>query len=161
MPKVDARSIEALYRAHGHSVLRRARLLLGNEDDARDVLHEVFASMLDDAAAFRGESSLTTWLYSAATHGCLNRIRNQATRTRLLAEQHRGEPLEASNAETATIVRELLGSVPEELAQVVIHYHVDEMTHEEIALVLGCSRRHVGDLVERLHATLRAVEDVQ
>jgi RNA polymerase sigma-70 factor (ECF subfamily) len=41
--------------------------------------------------------------------------------------------------------------VPEELAQAAVYYYADEMTHEEIAEVLRCSRRHVGDLLERLH----------
>jgi RNA polymerase sigma-70 factor (ECF subfamily) len=35
------------------------------------------------------------------------------------------------------------------------------MTHEEIAVVLGCSRRHVGDLLERLHTALREMEVVE
>ena len=79
---MDARSVETIYREHGHSVLRRARRILGTEDDARDVLQEIFASILDQSAAFRGESSIVTWLYSATTHACLNRIRNKKTRAR-------------------------------------------------------------------------------
>ena len=161
MPKVDAAAIESLYRAHGHAVLRRARLLLGNEDEARDVLHEIFASMLDRGSTFRGDSSITTWLYSATTHGCLNRMRNQKTRARLLEAQGPAEKIEASNAESAAIVRELLARVPEALAEVAIHHYVDEMTHEEIARVLGCSRRHVGDLIERLHASVREMEEAE
>jgi len=34
--------VEALYRTYGHSVLRRARQILGNEDDAAEVLQELF-----------------------------------------------------------------------------------------------------------------------
>jgi RNA polymerase sigma-70 factor (ECF subfamily) len=138
--------------------LRRARTLLGNEDDARDVLHEIFAKLLDDEAAFRGESAITTWLYSATTNGCLNRIRNAKTRARLLETQHRGDALSAENAESAVMVQELLSRVPEALASVAIHYYVDEMTHDEIALVLGCSRRHVGDMIAKLHTSIRDVD---
>lgn len=142
-------------------MLRRARRILGSEDEARDVLQEIFARMLDQAAAFRGDSSITTWLYSATTHGCLNRMRNQKTRAKLLEGQHRGEAVAAENAESAVIVRDLLERVPESLAEIAILHYVDEMTHEEIACVLGCSRRHVGDLLERLHASIRDVEEVQ
>jgi DNA-binding transcriptional regulator LsrR (DeoR family) len=30
-----------------------------------------------------------------------------------------------------------------------VHYYFDQMTQAEIAEVMGCSRRHVGDLLER------------
>jgi RNA polymerase sigma factor (sigma-70 family) len=166
LPNVDARSVESIYRAHGYVVLRRARRILGTEDDARDVLQEIFAAMLDNAASFRGQSSITTWLYSATTHACLNRIRNQKTREAALAKDGSGAPggreaVAAENAESAVIVRQLLARVAEPLAEVAILYYVDEMTHQEIAMVLGCSRRHVGDLIERLHESLRDVEVVQ
>jgi RNA polymerase sigma factor (sigma-70 family) len=159
---VDRRTIEALYRAHGHHVLRRARHLLGSEADARDVVQEVFASLLDHASPFRGDSAITTWLYSATTHGCLNRMRNQKTRERLLDEHARsradGAAPASPDAERAAIVRDLLARVPDALAEIAVHYYADEMTHDEIARVLGCSRRHVGDLLERLHASLRDVD---
>jgi RNA polymerase sigma factor (sigma-70 family) len=159
LARVDAHTIEALYREHGHAVLRRARRLLGNEDDAREILQEVFARLLDHHAAFRGDSSITTWLYSATTNGCLNRMRNQQTRARLLEGRQHPSGAAAADAETAAIVRDLLARVPEALAAVAVHYYVDEMTHDEIARVLGCSRRHVGDLIERLHASVRDVEE--
>src|SRR5438132_1370697 len=43
---LDGAAIERLYRSHGHVVLRRARLLLGNEADAQEALQEVFAALL-------------------------------------------------------------------------------------------------------------------
>lgn len=156
-----SRTIEALYREHGHVVLRRARRILGNEEDAREVLHDVFVSFIDRPDAFRGQSSITTWLYSATTHACLNRLRNQRTRARLLTEGYVApERSTAGGAESTAVLRDLLARVPVELAQVAIYFYADEMTHEEIARVLGCSRRHVGDLVERLRASLRKIEEV-
>jgi RNA polymerase sigma factor (sigma-70 family) len=155
---VDASTIEDLYRTHGHSALRRARRLLGNEEE---VLHEVFASLLDRPAQFRGTSALTTWLYGATTHGCLNLLRNQRSRARLLAARSDAEDAAGSppNAERLVILRDLLARVPEELARVAVYYYADEMTHDEIATVLACSRRHVGDLLERLHERMRLMED--
>jgi len=160
---VDASAIELLYRSHGHLVRRRARRLLGNEDDAREVLHEVFASLLDRPAQLRRASAPTTWLYAATTHACLNRIRNRKTRAKLLAAAHEGEGAApaptAASPEASAILRDLLAGVPESLAHVAVYYYADEMTQGEIAAVLGCSRRHVGDLIERLHTCLRQMEE--
>jgi len=155
---LDARAIESLYRAHGHHVQRRARRILGSEEDAREVLQDVFASLLEHEAGFRGDSTLTTWLYRATTNSCLNRLRNARTRARLQGARGRQEEGSPAGAEHAAIVRDLLTRVPEALAEVALLYYGDEMTHDEIARLLGCSRRHVGDLLERLQASLRATE---
>jgi RNA polymerase sigma-70 factor (ECF subfamily) len=140
--------IAQVYTAHGHVVLRRARQILKDETEAQDVLHEVFASLLRKPEQFEGRSSVTTFLYSATTHLCLNRLRDGTTRARLLAQQGPANPEEA-RGDRLLQVRQLLARLPEDLAQVTVYYYVDEMTHEEIADQLGCSRRQVGNLLER------------
>lgn len=75
-----------MYRRHAASVYRRACTLLGNEADAHEVLQDLFVSLLERPDQFAGGSSLPTFLYSATTHACLNRLRNQKNRARLLGE---------------------------------------------------------------------------
>jgi RNA polymerase sigma factor (sigma-70 family) len=156
-------AIDATYRAHGASVLRRAWRLLGSEDEAREVLQEVFMSLLEGPGQVREaqkDGGITAWLYGATTNACLNRLRNARTRARLLAA--RGAALEegaAGQAEDITILRDVLARVPAELASVAVYYYADEMTHEEIADVLDCSRRHVGDLLAKLRESVHAVTE--
>ena len=156
---MDARGIDALYRKHGHAVLRRSRRLLGSEDEAREMLQDVFLSLVADPAQFGGQSTVTTWLYRVTTNACLNRLRNRRTRARL--SESLPPPARQTSADTvegAAIARSVLATLPEDVAAAVIYHHVDEMTHEEIARVLGCSRRHVGDLLARMHASVAAEE---
>lgn len=152
-------AIERLYREHGHHVLRRARRLLASEDESREVLQEIFVSLLDRPEQFDRRSSFTTWLYSATTHLCLNRIRDRKNRARLLSGRApaRGEGAPGS-AEDRTLVTDLLAKLPDEIARAAVYYHLDEMTQDEIATIMGCSRRHVGDLLERLTAWLKNQE---
>ncbi len=151
--------VTAAYKTHGNVVLRRARQILGN-DDAEEVLQEVFIALAERPMQYEGRSSLVTYLYSATTHACLSRIRNRKRRQALLDVKVAPDTSHNSVArgETLVIVRDLLARVPEDLAQAAIYYYVDEMTHDEIAAMMGCSRRHVGNLVERFH---RAVEETQ
>jgi RNA polymerase sigma factor (sigma-70 family) len=152
---LDAAAIERAYRDYGGSVERRAKRLLGDEQDAREVVQEIFTSLLDRPQQFEGRSKLLTWLYSATTHSCLNRIRNRKTRLRLL-EAH-GEVAEAKaiDLEGMTAAREILSRLPEDLAQAAVYYYFDQMTHAEIAEVMSCSRRHVGDLLERFRQQMQ------
>ncbi len=142
--------IAALYQQHAHHVLRRARRLLASEDEAQDVLQEVFLSLVQSPERFERRSSLTTWLYSVTTHLCLNRIRNHKTRRRVLESEPPPVHAENARAEQALQVADWLAVLPDELAQAAVYYYVDESTHDEIASVMGCSRRHVGDLLSRV-----------
>lgn len=97
-----------------------------------------------------------TWLYRITTNLCLDRMRDQRTRRRLLDESFAGRPEAAGGgAEARVDVNQLLGVLPEESVALAVYLYWDEMTHEEIAAVLGCSRRQVGYLAERLAADLR------
>lgn len=142
--------VAELYRTLGHSVLRRARRILGSEAEAEDVLHDLFLRMAERPDELLRAREPAAFLYGAVAHACLNRLRDAKNRARLLADRStfRNQYAEAEG-ESAAVVRQVLAMMPPELAEVTIYYHLDEMTHAEIAEVLGCSRRHIGDLLER------------
>jgi RNA polymerase sigma factor (sigma-70 family) len=154
--RVSLSEIDAAYRAHGHHVQRRAARMLEDESDAGEVLQEVFLSLLDRPEQFAGESRLSTWIYSATTHLCLNRLRNGRNRARLVSERARAlaRPSRPAPADDVAELRNLLVRLPEDLAVIAVYHFADEMTHEEIAEVLGCSRKHVGRLLVRLAQTM-------
>ena len=160
MPVPDA-AFDALYRAHAPSAYRRARRVLGSDADAHEVVHDVFLSLLERPEQFAGKSTLTTFLYSAVTHACLNRLRNQGTRARLLREHEvelRSGAPPVPQPDDAVLLRSALAAMPEPLAQVAVYYYLDELSHADIARVLDCSRRHVGDLLQRLSLWAQAQE---
>jgi RNA polymerase sigma-70 factor (ECF subfamily) len=147
-----AADLDALYRAHAPTVFRRARRVLGSEADAHEIVQDVFMSLYQNPEQFAGKSSVATFLYGVTTHACLNRLRNQRNRQRLLSEQvapAAGDTSRPLSPEDLSLLHDSLRRMPEELAQVAVLYCVDGLTHEDIAQVLDCSRRHVGDLLER------------
>jgi RNA polymerase sigma-70 factor (ECF subfamily) len=136
-------------------VLRRACSLLGNEADALEVLHDVFASLLERPEQFSGHSSVMTFLYSMTTHSALARLRRDRTRLRLLESHHDPDGGAASSGGIARAeLRELLAALPDDLAELAVHYYLDEMTQDEIAEALGCSRQWVTKRVARLKAAV-------
>ena len=151
----------ALYRSYGHSVLRRARTILGSEADAKDVLHEIFAALVSRPGQFAGKSAPSTFLYAATTNACLARLRDHKNRVRLLAEhvQPWATEVDPRTLETRVLVRAVLAELPEDEARAAVYYHLDGMSHVEVAEVLGCSPRHVGDLLSRTSDRLRDHEE--
>ena len=157
----DDVDIERIYRQHGHVVLRRARRILGNEVDAQEVLQELFAEIVARPENVTRARSVVAWLYGATTHHCLNRLRNSRNRARILDEVPALAMSEAAPAtgEHAAVVTQLLARMPAMLTRVVVYHHLDELTHDEIAELLGCSRRHVGDLIQRARAWVHEQEE--
>jgi RNA polymerase sigma factor (sigma-70 family) len=142
---------QELYLKHAPGAFRRARRMLGNTADADDVVHDVFLSLFEDYERFRGQSMVSTYVYGAVTHACLNRMRNQRKR-RDLAAQHlreaRVDPGQA--AESIAMLRDLFARLPEPLSEVAVYHYLDELSQREIASLLGCSHTHVGALIARL-----------
>ncbi len=145
-------SIDDLYRKHGASVLRRARQLLGSDHEAREVLQELFVSLLEKPSQIDQARSITSWLYGATTHACLNRLRNAKTRGRLVNLHIVPLRVEATPAaiDDQAAARDLLAKMPDDLAQAATYYYFDELSQQEIAELMGCSRSHVGNLLERV-----------
>lgn len=85
--------IGVLYRRHAAAVFRRACQLLKHEDEAYEVVQDLFLLLIERPGLVQEMTSMTAWLYGATTHSCLNRLRNRKTRTRLLSAQ--GPPREA------------------------------------------------------------------
>ena len=159
-PLAEPGAIARAYASHGHMVLRRARALLGDEEEARDVTQEVFASLVVRPEQFAGRSAVSTFLYAATTNLALRRIRDRANRARLVAlfvEPQRKDDHSGPMGEHLAVLRDVLGRVPQELATVATYVYLDELTHDEVAGLLGCSRRTVGNLLERFHDKVRAL----
>lgn len=138
--------------------------MLGQSDDANEVVQDVFLSLFERPQQHSGHSRMSTFLYSAVTHACLNRLRDRKTRDRLLAQNAERVVPSAGGAPAAdqlVLLRALIAQLPEALAQVAIYRYMDELTLEETAEVMGCSRRHVGDLLKRLEHWIEARESAE
>ncbi|MDX2022884.1 MAG: sigma-70 family RNA polymerase sigma factor [Deltaproteobacteria bacterium] len=159
---LSRKEVEALFRTYGPLVRRRARSILGNDSEADDATSEVFVKVLLRLDDFRGESQPSTWLYRITTNLCLNRIRDE--------KRHRARLEELGEARQAHIAAErpatggpegrlalqvLLQTIPADLAEVAVYYHVDGMEQEEIAAVMGVARRTIGYRLERFREEAR------
>ncbi len=140
----DARSLlRDLYARHGGAVFGRCLYLLKDRARAEDAMQDVFARAFTNHRGFRNEASPLTWLMKIATHHCLNELRSErAGWRRLFEREQRARPQHDGSHEQMELreqVRAVLGRFDAETQAAAIHYHVDEMTLEEVAALLGRS----------------------
>lgn len=116
-------------------------------------MQDVFAKALENLNGFRSESSPLTWLIQIATHHCLNVLRSERApwRQRFVREESAKSEGQGGPAvfEARDLVRRLLARFDAETQAAAIHYHVDEMTLDEVAAALG---RSVPTIRKRLEA---------
>jgi RNA polymerase sigma-70 factor (ECF subfamily) len=147
-------------------VYARCRWLLGDGEEARDAMQEVFMRALQGMDGFRGAASPVTWMITIATRHCLNLLRGRRAGWRQAMEDGRApaarpqELWSAERAERREWVRAVLARVDDETARAAVHYWVDEMTQDEIAEALGRSlptvRKRLREFEEAAKAALEA-----
>ncbi|HXI55211.1 MAG TPA: RNA polymerase sigma factor [Polyangia bacterium] len=158
---MDSTFLEDLYRRYSRSVFRRACLLMGDGDAGKDVMQEVFLRAFEARAEFATAASPLSWLYRITTNNCLNRLRDSRRRRDVLKRAlGPDEPVARSTSDAALTVRALLENVPEDVQDIAVYYFVDQMSQDEIALLLSIPRRTIGYRLEQFRTiTLAAARE--
>ncbi len=144
------------YQRHGRALIRRALRLLGNAEDARDLVQGLFVDLYQ-----RGDAPADLpYLYRAVTHRCLTLLRDESNRARLLERNDASlVPAARTACDDRVIGLDLLTKVVRELdaseTEVLTYRYLDDMTQEEIASLLGLSRKTVGKRLERVREVVR------
>lgn len=144
------------YRRYAPALARKCMRMHLSRQDTEDIVQGLFLDML---RAGRTEVDLP-YLYRAVTNRCLNHLRDRDNRRRLL-EQHdgalRGAP--RTPCDEVVIRADLLARLLERLdrrgAEVLVYRYFDDMTQDEIADLLGTSRKTVGKRLARIRAEVR------
>ena len=138
--------LHALYTRHGGLVRARVRRFYAGPE-ADDIVQDVFIRAMEKWHTFRGDSSPATWLYQLTTRHCLNRLRDEKRRQELLADEGApwwGEATAPARQEATALLGQLWKQLDEEVVMIGIYYHLDGMTRDDIATLLGLSRRTIG-----------------
>jgi RNA polymerase sigma-70 factor (ECF subfamily) len=73
----DRAEFSRLVEAYSGKLYRLALKMLGNQQDAEDILQETFLKAYRHLNGFDGRSSLSTWLYRIATNEALMKLRRK------------------------------------------------------------------------------------
>ncbi len=133
--------IESLFRSHFAAMHRVAMLMLRDDGMARDIVHDVFETLLAT-----GNSEVSeVYLLRAVRNRCLNHIRNLSARERLkemysLSEQQI-DAEEWPDEATITLIQSTLSSALTEACRRVVELRfTDGLSYQEIADTLGISK---------------------
>jgi RNA polymerase sigma factor (sigma-70 family) len=149
--------VAELYRRHAAPLLRRCASIVGNADEARDLVQETFARYLGARQTWDRASPFTV-LYRIATNASIDRLRRRKTGSdeELDAEAHAGDlGREPRRVDHLLDLAFLTRGLSEEEVTVAVLHHLDGYTQDGIAEALDLSRRTVGKILVRFEQHVR------
>lgn len=164
----DSAAFDALIGMYSAKLYKVAYALLGSRQDAEEVVQDTFLRAYRALPAFRGDSSLETWLHRITVNLARNKFhwnnrRGSGLNVSLTASDDDGESgsepeqdvpdrrmepdLVLEQEEIGANIMKALDSLPGNLRETMLLRHVDDMPYEQIAQKLDCK---VGTVKSRL-----------
>ena len=144
-----AEAFELAASTYGDRILALAISILGDRAEAEDAVQDVLIRIWRALPQFRGDASISTWIYSITRNRCLT-----------ILKQRRGEPVSLDAPESREAaehvaakqppnadVWSLLQALPLQYRQVLTLFYAEERSYEEIAraldMPLGTVKTHI------------------
>jgi RNA polymerase sigma-70 factor, ECF subfamily len=152
----DIPAFEAFFREYERQVYRNAFLILGNREDAEDVLQNVFTSVWKFRRTFNPEKGkIATWLHRITVNECMRNLsRGHREVARVDPEElNIAAPEQDARMDSADMLEQLAALDGRQRAALVLRYYND-LSYQEIAEALGVP---LGTVKSRINHALRAL----
>jgi RNA polymerase sigma-70 factor, ECF subfamily len=142
-----------LYGKYRPALLRKAERMLRSHALAEDVVQTLFVDVLEENVRTHD----FPYLFRAVSNRCLNVLRDSKRRNELLLRRVERPTFctrEAESVMALDLLLKLASSLEPEVAEAVAYAHFDEMTQDEIAELMGLSRKTIGKYLSEAQSVL-------
>jgi RNA polymerase sigma factor (sigma-70 family) len=148
-------AFEVIFDRHHRGILSFCRHMLASAEEAEDAVQHTFIQAYDSIRRSNREIVLKAWLYAIARNRCLSVLRAR-----------REQAAELDDIPTAGLsdevqqrsdLRDLLGDIhglPEDQRAALVLSELGDLSHAEIATVVGCEASKVKSLVFQARSSL-------
>lgn len=154
----DEAAFETLMRLYEKKIYTLCRRMCGSDEDAQEAAQDTFLALWRSAKSFRGDASLSTWLYRLATNACIDLLRrNQrgGERVSLDDEETTLEIVDAGplpeqtleRKEAQRLIEEGLRALPEDYRAILLLREAEGLSYAEIA---EATRMELGTVKSRI-----------
>ena len=161
----DEAALETILRLYEKKVYTLCRRMCGNDEDAQEAAQDAFLALWRSAKSFRGDASLSTWLYRLATNACIDLLRrnkrggervslDDETTFELVDESPLPEQA-LERKETQRRINEALAALPEEYRAILLLREAEGLSYAEIADAMHMELGTVKSRISRGRVLLR------
>jgi RNA polymerase sigma-70 factor (ECF subfamily) len=167
----DGAAFRLIMMRHNQKLYRLARSIMRNDSEAEDVLQEAYVSAFTHLEAFRGDSSLATWLSRIVINEALGRLRKRKQALSAMANEHAQEQAQiiqfpladaGDDPERTMAQRQILRLVeratdklPDAYRTVFVARAIEGLSIEETAALLGIKPETVKTRLHRARGLVR------
>ncbi len=170
----DEEAFDDLVRRHQQRAFNVAFQVLRDREDATEVAQDAFVRIYRSVNNFRGDCEFTTWLHQIVVNLARNKHRWWKRRGRQsgvsldspvemgdgeapmqIAASGDAPDVEMVKAEFVELLSRRMEELPRKLREVLVLRNVENLSYEEIAVVLDCSIGTVKSRIARAREALR------
>ena len=137
----DQAALSQLYQLYAAAMYNICRRMMGDEEEARDILQESFVDAFRKLPELREVNTFSAWVKRIVVNNCINAIRKKKLDTTELEEgwdtvQEEEDDFEYTRYQAAQVM-EAIDELPEGCRSVLNLYLFEGYDHKEIASILG------------------------
>jgi RNA polymerase sigma-70 factor (ECF subfamily) len=171
----DVDAFEQLVRRHQKRMINIAYRIVGDYDEACEVVQEGFISAYKNIKGFKGKAKFATWLYAIVINGSRNRLKQLRSRRyregcsiddpimtpdgELLGDPPSSEPSALDRLEARDIKQQVQGCInalDAEFKEVIVLRDLQGFSYEEISAMLKVPEGTVKSRLFRAREAMRA-----
>ena len=151
--------LEILFKTHYTAMYRLAMSLLYDADEARDVVSDIFSSLLDGGMAIRSDNA-RGFLLTCVRNSCISVIRHKHMRERFIKLYSTSAEPQDSGPDDSMMLAELRDYIDNQLPplsrRIFALRYLQDMTCQQVAEAVGVSRvtvhHHLSQSLEKIKA---------
>ncbi len=167
----DRAAFDDLIYKYERRAYQYAYRLTSNSEEASDVVSDAFVRVYNALQNFKGQSAFTTWLFRIITNCYLDARKKERSRPtvsldnamqssegdfeRQVEDEGPGPSEELEKSERERLVQAALFKIPEYQRAMLVMYHVENLSYDEIAEALDLPIGTVKSRLNRARLSLR------
>ncbi|NIP38844.1 MAG: sigma-70 family RNA polymerase sigma factor [Candidatus Dadabacteria bacterium] len=169
----DDAAFSELVNRYGDKVYRLAMRITKSPESAEEVLQRVFVKLVEKLGMFRGDSKLSTWIYSVSTNEAFRYLREKNSSREYSLDELSDKESDMSsgwfqprdnnpdpennaiNSELSEILDKAINQLPKEYRTVFQLRDVEGLSNIEVAKILGLSLPAVKSRILRARTQLK------
>ena len=168
----DRQAFELLVRRHQDRVYDFCLRMLGEPEEAHDLVQEIFVSIHQNLGSFRMDAKLSTWIFRISKNHCLNRLKYLNRRGRGRSHEY-GEVVEAElesavgtavrpdqaldSARERALVHRAISQLDVDQRTLVVLRDIEQLSYEEIVAITDLPE---GTVKSRLHRAREKLAEI-
>jgi RNA polymerase sigma factor (sigma-70 family) len=167
----DKAALKILFENFKSRVFNTCLSYLQHTEEAEEITQDVFLEIHRSIGNYKGESTLSTWIYRISVNKCLDFLRHRKRKKRagILVSifkkdstelqvdsphfDHPGVALE--NKEKAALLFKVIDKLPDQQKTAFILSQIEDLPQKEIATIMKLSEKAIESLLQRAKANLR------